>query len=294
MGEVLFELEQVLRSKKYILTLQEKNALLNCKSKALRDYGVGALFGAGVAWIATSKLSMFGRVGISAGASAVVGLWRLGKSLDSCVDDILALQESTMQRELAYIMVKKYSNDPWRMQLISKHFYSEKVFDDSTADLPKIRWRYRNFFSDDAGQGQRTNESDSHHYSQGDSHGDSHGDYNSNTQRDPSSTPTDPGRNFERRKFNFESMQAPMNNAVDAMDPFDCVFGYPAMEEIPHPTTPSTTSPRNHTRNHRRAHRKRRVRHQDALLNPRTQHLPSNLMDQCSITFRLLWDPCNA
>ena len=108
-------------------------------------------------------------------------------------------------------MVKKYWNDPWRMQLIAKHFYSEKVFDDSTSDLPKVRWRYRNFFSDDAGHGQSTNDGDSHSDSQGDSNSDSHGDYNSKTQRDTSGTPTDPRRNFETRKFNLESKQAPVS-----------------------------------------------------------------------------------
>ncbi|KAF4363521.1 uncharacterized protein LOC115722994 [Cannabis sativa] len=265
MGEVLFELDQVLRAKKYNMTVQERNTLLNCKSKAIKDYTVGALFGAGVAWIGTSKLSMFGRIGIAAGASAAVGLWRLGTSLDSSIDQILTLQESSMQRELASIVVKKYWNDPWRMQLISKHFYSERVFDDSNVDLPKVRWRFRNFFSDDGSLSQTTHGSDSH----GESQSASRGDYNSNTQRDPSGIRTDSRRDFEG-KFKYESKQAPMNTALDSMDPFDCFFGYPSMEEIPHPSNPSTTSPRTHTRNHRRAQRRRRMRHQDALLN--SQH----------------------
>ncbi|XP_062108324.1 uncharacterized protein LOC133819164 [Humulus lupulus] len=264
MGEVLFELDQVMRAKKYNLTVQERNTLLSCKSKAIKDYTVGALLGAGVAWIGTSKLSTFGRIGISAGASAAVGLWRLGTSLNSSIDQILTLQESTMQRELASIVVKRYWNDPWRMQLISKHFYSEKVFDDSTVDLPKVRWRFRNFFSDSGSLGQTTHDSDSHSDSQGEAQSDSRGDYNSNTQRDPSGTRTESRRDFEG-KFKFESKQAPMNTALDSMDPFDCFFGYPAMEDITHPSNPSTTSPRTHTRNHRRAQRRRRMRHQDAL-----------------------------
>uniref|UniRef100_A0ABL6VYB0 Uncharacterized protein n=1 Tax=Cannabis sativa TaxID=3483 RepID=A0ABL6VYB0_CANSA len=205
MGEVLFELDQVLRAKKYNMTVQERNTLLNCKSKAIKDYTVGALFGAGVAWIGTSKLSMFGRIGIAAGASAAVGLWRLGTSLDSSIDQILTLQESSMQRELASIVVKKYWNDPWRMQLISKHFYSERVFDDSNVDLPKVRWRFRNFFSDDGSLSQTTHGSDSH----GESQSASRGDYNSNTQRDPSGIRTDSRRDFEG-KFKYESKQAPL------------------------------------------------------------------------------------
>ncbi|XP_024021234.1 uncharacterized protein LOC21388891 [Morus notabilis] len=259
MGEVLFELEQVLRSKQHKLTLEESNALLNCKSKAMKEYTVGALFGAGVAWIATPKLSLFGRIGISAGASAVVGLWRLGSSLDSCLDHILSLEGSQMQTELAYIMAKKYRNDPLHMQRISKLFYSESVFDDTTSDQPKTRWRYRNFFSDNVHHGQSTNESDSNGDFQGDSDSGSRVDYNSNNQR---------GSNGARPNAHLdsESKQAPMRSVIDAMDPLDCVFGYPAMEEI-HPPNPSTTSPRTHTRNHKRAHRRRRMRHQDVLLN---------------------------
>lgn len=35
------------------------------------------------------------------------------------------------------------------MQRISKHFYLEEVFDDSTPH-PRLRWRYRNFFFGDS------------------------------------------------------------------------------------------------------------------------------------------------
>lgn len=42
------------------------------------------------------------------------------------------------------------------MQRISKHFYPENVFDDSTVDQPKLRWRYRNFFVEDVPQSEIT------------------------------------------------------------------------------------------------------------------------------------------
>ncbi|GMN46711.1 hypothetical protein TIFTF001_015909 [Ficus carica] len=271
MGEVLFELDQVLRSKQHKLTLQEANALLNCKSKALKDYAVGSIFGAGISWIATSKLSLFGRISVSAGASAFAGLWRLGSSFDSCLDHILALEGSKMQKELATIydsndrLVTKYRDDPWRMRQMSKHFYSERVFDDTTSDQPKIRWRYRNFFSDQVVRGQSSNESNSRGDSQGDYGSDSHSDYNSNTHSGSSGARPDTRKDSESRKFNFEPKQAPP--VIDSMDPLDCFFGYSAMEEI-HPPNPSTTSPRTHTRSHKRAHRRRRMRQQDVGLNP--------------------------
>lgn len=57
-------------------------------------------------------------------------------------------------------VVTRYHNDPRAMQYISKHFFYEEVFDDSTSDRPKIRWRYRNFFSDDVAHSQRTHGND--------------------------------------------------------------------------------------------------------------------------------------
>lgn len=71
-------------------------------------------------------------------------------------------------------MVTKYQNDPSLMQLISKHFYSERIFDDSTSNTPKLRWRYRNFYSDNVVHGNRTHDHDSHDESQGNSHNDSY------------------------------------------------------------------------------------------------------------------------
>lgn len=59
-------------------------------------------------------------------------------------------------------IVNKYQDNPWRMQLISNHFYSEKVFDDSTSDKPKLRWRHRNFFGDGASHNQGTHDDDDH------------------------------------------------------------------------------------------------------------------------------------
>lgn len=49
-------------------------------------------------------------------------------------------------------ILTKYRNDPRRMQLINKHFYAEKVFDDSNPDTLLARWRHRNFFGANAAQ----------------------------------------------------------------------------------------------------------------------------------------------
>ena len=88
------------------------------------------------------------------------------------------------------------------MKHISKLFYSEEVFDDSTSDQPKIRWRHRNFYSDNVDSGQRTQESDSN----GDSHGVSHG-VNSNIQSGSRVTRTE----SDRTKVDPEPKQAPVS-----------------------------------------------------------------------------------
>ncbi|CAJ2650946.1 unnamed protein product [Trifolium pratense] len=178
MGEALFDLEQLLISKKAKLTPQEVNILQSCKSKAVRNFTVSSLFGGAVVYAATRKLSKPFRVNIAAGAGAFCGLWIFSRSLFSCADHILTLDGSILQKELANIMVTKYQNDPSLMNLISKHFYSERIYDDSTSNTPKLRWRYRNFFSDNAINGNRAQDhdsyNDSHDKSQGNSHNDSY------------------------------------------------------------------------------------------------------------------------
>ena len=79
-------------------------------------------------------------------------------------------------------MVTKYQNDPSLMRLISKHFYSERIFDDSTSNAPKLRWRYRNSFSDNVVHGHRAHDNDSHDKTQGDSHTDSYYDSRGNSE----------------------------------------------------------------------------------------------------------------
>ncbi|XP_031252807.1 uncharacterized protein LOC116110722 [Pistacia vera] len=258
MGEVLFDLEQVLRSKQERLTPAEAKVLLTYKSKAVREFTVGALVGSGVTWLATWRLNKLLRVNLSGGAAIVCGFWRFTSSLESCVDSILGVDGSRLQKELANIIFNKYRDDPWRMQLISKHFYSEKVYDDSTSDQPKLRWRYKNYFNDNVAYGQRTQESDSYGDSHTDCHNNSHNEAHSDFQNDSGS-----------KKNDLESNKVLVKPDVDAvMDPLDCVFGNAAtMEEIHHPNKSSTPT-RVLSRNHKRSHRRRRMRHHEGSLEP--------------------------
>ena len=84
----------------------------------------------------------------------------------------------------SYRIVTKYRNDPLKMELISKHFYSERVFDDSTSDHPKLRWRYRSFFGDNVAHGQKTHDQDSNDNFNSESHTDSYTSARNDSKRD--------------------------------------------------------------------------------------------------------------
>lgn len=100
----------------------------------------------------------------------------------------------------------KYQDDPPKMQHISKHFYSEKVFDDS--DQPKLRWRYRNFFSDNVAHGQRTHEGDSPSNSENNSPSNSHGDPHKDSHTDAQNkVHGDSHNDSDSQRTNFESKQ---------------------------------------------------------------------------------------
>ncbi|KAK8515917.1 hypothetical protein V6N13_093300 [Hibiscus sabdariffa] len=246
MGDALFELERNLRSQKEQLTPQEENFFQRCKSSALNQFTAGVLAGGGLVWAATWKLNRLLRVNLSGGAAIILGFLRFGNSLDSSVDHILSLDGTRMQSELANIIVNKYRHDPWKMRTISKHFYLEEVFDDSTLGV-RLRWRYRNFFSDNVDQDQGT---------LGDS-------------RDVSrnASPSDIHNNFDRKKTDLKSEQILVKAGSELMaDPLECVFGYTAASDETHRSTPSSMPSRAQSRAHRRANRRRRMHRQEASL----------------------------
>ncbi|XP_027360381.1 uncharacterized protein LOC113868735 [Abrus precatorius] len=260
MGEALVDLEKVLISKNQKLTPKESNVLLSFKSKAVRDFTASSLAGGISVWAATWKLRKPFRINLSAAAGGFFGLWMFHRTLDSCAEQILTMDGSILQKELANILVTKYQNDPYLMRLMSKHFYSERIFDDSTSNNPKLRWRYRNFFSDNAVHGHRTHDNESYdNKSQGDSHNDS--TYNS---QGGSENVTD------SKKTNLETNHTFIKAGPDVvtdLDPLDCLFGYPApVEGIQHSDSPDKPSGK-HNRSHRRIHRKRRMRNHEDLSN---------------------------
>ncbi|XP_031398670.1 uncharacterized protein LOC116209226 isoform X1 [Punica granatum] len=266
MGDALVDLEQVLVSKQD-LTRAEANIMLACKARAIKDFTVGACVGSGVVWaasVATRRfLTRWQRINLTGGAAVFLGLWKFGKSLDSSVDNILALEGSRMQRELASIIVKKYQDNPRKMHLISKHFYSEEVFDDSTPDKPKLRWRYRNFFSDNVAHGQSTSETDTKNVSDQPYHSRSHWNPQNKPQINSSNSPNSHGT----EETKLEVRRSPINAGVDMMgDPLVYVFGESTTkEEIHLPTTSAASSKAQASRSRRRSHRRRRRHQEDPL-----------------------------
>lgn len=235
MGEALFDLEHVLRSKKEQLTLEEANVLLQWRAQAMRDFTVGFGGGSIVTWLATQRLRYLLRLNITLGAAAACGFWRVGRSVESSVEHILSLEGTRIQRELANIMLMKYHNDPWVMQRLSKHFYSEEVYDDSSVDRPTLRWRFRNFFGDPVTRSEST------------------------SYRDETDS-----QNNDVKKTTTEPKQVNVDTAWDIMEnPFDLIFGQPGdVETVPHADTPSISSLRQRRRE-RRARRRHRRHHQD-------------------------------
>ncbi|KAK9076916.1 hypothetical protein SSX86_005251 [Deinandra increscens subsp. villosa] len=224
MAESLIDLEQVLRSKQQVkLTSKEVNFLMTWKDNTLQQLAVGACAGGAIAWSATGNLSRMLRINLAGGAAAMTAAWRFRRSVNSCIEQILCMDGSLMQRELANIMLKRYPNHPMTTKLVSKRFYCENVFDDSTSDIPKSRWRFRNTFVESPPHPQRT---------------DNHESYDHDAKVGPDLKPV------------------PINNGFVAMEnPFDCIFGVPpSVEEIRRPVTPRKHSNRRQRRSQRRHH----------------------------------------
>ncbi|KAH9315348.1 hypothetical protein KI387_023975, partial [Taxus chinensis] len=214
------------------LTKQEENVLQKCKEKAVGDFMTGALLALGVTWAVTPRLTLGNRLTTSGAAAVLSGILGFDKALNSCLDHALSLEGSRLQKELATILLTKHSNNPWRMRLVNKHYYLEKVFDDSNMDVPLSRWRRRTV-SGDAWSVQRTNDVN-----------DGKG-IMENLQRDT------------------DTAVSGSNHVEDLLaDPLEFIFGHPKRSEDVCPDYGSTPHGR-----HRRAVRRRKISTATAMTN---------------------------
>ncbi|KMS98843.1 hypothetical protein BVRB_3g068230 [Beta vulgaris subsp. vulgaris] len=244
---VLDELVQSLISKKgpEKLTEQEAAVFARCKSQVFRNCAIGGSVATGLSWMATRKLNSFSRLALAGGASFLTAIWSLHKSVDSCVDHILAMDGSRMQYELKKIILDKFGNDPEKMQLFSKHFYCEEVFNDSTPGQPKSYYRQRNLYVDD----QRTADGSSSQVS--DKKGVLH-----NQRNDDS--------NIKMRNPTAEIKQVPIISGIHVFgygDPIDVLFGHSSPNEELHHPDESGNSAKVQSHRQRRARRRHKVRH---------------------------------
>ncbi|KAL6535294.1 hypothetical protein OROMI_026668 [Orobanche minor] len=229
----LLDLEQILRSKRESLTLQEANVLMAWRGRAMRDFTIGFGGVSVVTWLATPRLRNLFRINLTLGAGAAYGIWRFGRSVQSSLQHVLSLEGSRMQRELANIMLKKYYQDPRVLLHLSKHFYQEEVYHDTSVDRPTFRWRYRNFSGETVDHSQSTS-------------------YNSEETRSDENGV---------KKTTMEPNQVHMNSAGDAMEnPFDLIFGISESAESVANTVEVSSLSRKQRRKEKRS-RRRHMRH---------------------------------
>ncbi|XP_065863287.1 uncharacterized protein [Euphorbia lathyris] len=246
MSAAVLELIQLVKTREVKLTPQEANVIAACESKAIRDYATSFLVSFTVLPVvlkATWKMGLFSTFCLSGGGASLIGDWAVRRSLAPCVDKILDMDGSQMQGVLANIILNKYQNDPWIMQRLYKRFYSEKVYDDTTADKPLLRWRYRNHYGDNGAPSQGTHDDDSQGYTHVSSHSASDGN-----------------------KAHIKGNKVSVNPGADVMeDPLDSIFGSSAPEKKIFQPIGSTPTSRAHNRSHRRSHRRRRRMHLESL-----------------------------
>ncbi|KAG9142376.1 hypothetical protein Leryth_020057 [Lithospermum erythrorhizon] len=148
------------------------------------------------------------------------------------------MEGKRIKDEMAKIVLVKYRDNPSVMQRVSKHFYSENVYDDSSLDRPKLRWRVRSVFSDPvAFERMRT-----------------HVD-------DPDNETTSKETTTAAEKIKNLQKQSHMRASIDSIvDPFDYVFGLPQPMMDNQPGA-SSMPPAQSTRSLRRSRRKNRKQH---------------------------------
>ncbi|WVZ09452.1 hypothetical protein V8G54_013982 [Vigna mungo] len=191
-------------------------------------------------------------------AGVYSGFYLGRRSFYSFADQVLTMDGSVLQKELTNIMVTKYQNDPSVMQLLSKHFYLERIFDDSSNN-PKLIWRDRNFFGE-AFHGHRTHDLVSYYKSK---------DHSRNDSNDKSQGRSENITN--NKNPNLETKHTFINAGPDTTwesDPLDRVFGYThPLEDTIHPDSPNKQPSGTPNRVRRRFRRLRRMRNHDDLSN---------------------------
>ncbi|CAH9071922.1 unnamed protein product [Cuscuta epithymum] len=247
----IVEVDSVLRRSKVPVSKEEADILNSWRTNCRRATITGTSLGLIVTWSVTGRLSNFARANLAAVAGLCAGVLTCKSALQSSVEQCLSLNGTRLQRELAEIIVKKYPYEH-AMKCLSKHFFCENVYDDSSSDKPTQRLRLRNFSGEKLDSFQRTED-------------DSYKDASTNFGRINMKKANHREDSHASRRNDLEQKVRAGDDAVS--DPFDCVFGLASenVNEIPHQSSPdsSHTLPRKHGRRHRRSRRKHPVHHKE-------------------------------
>lgn len=241
MADAIIDLLRALKKSEVNLTKEEYEAIRAQQAKLRRDGIIAAGIGGSVVWMVTRNLDRVSRAIFTAGAGVQSWKWGMRWSCNSVVEQILAMDGSRLQHEMTKIMLQKYTNDPGKRMLLSKYFYAERVFDDSSSDLPISVFRKRNTYVDEAVHGQDFDQS----------HSDEVGtDMNHRLMNNDPET--------SRETTSTESRQVQVTPMF--VDPFESLLGSTqAIERLEIPSPPAKAKSSHRTRS---CHR-RRKRHHD-------------------------------
>ncbi|KAL9260430.1 hypothetical protein AKJ16_DCAP05844 [Drosera capensis] len=246
MADAIVDLLRALKKSEVNLTKEEYEVIRAQQAKLRRDGIVAAGIGGSVAWMVTRNLDKASRAAFTGGAGFQSWKWGMRWSCNSVVEQILAMDGSRLQHEMTKIMLQKYANDPGKRKLLSKYFYTEQVFDDSSSDRPISVFRKRNTYVDEAVHGQDFDRS----------HSDEVGtDMNRRLMNNDPET--------SRETTSTESRQVQVTPTPMFVDPFESLLGSTqAIERLEIPSPPAKAKGSHGTRNRNR-HRKRHHAGQD-------------------------------
>ncbi|KAK8933823.1 hypothetical protein KSP39_PZI015395 [Platanthera zijinensis] len=236
MADALLLLSEALRSKtgEDKMTPSERQLIYNCLAKMTKNFFVGAAVSSALVYRATRRFGHWHSIFLSAGPALFVGNLVFNRSGNACLDQILNIEGSRMQRELADIILRNFWKNPSRMRLVQKHFYPEFVFTDLSPDKALVKLRARNIYLD----GTASERIEDHSINEDDD--------NAETQ------------SFGESTSNLDAVNT-FQNDLDGdflADPLDCIFGIQQQsQDICHSGGAETTRIVRHAHKRGRRHR---------------------------------------
>ncbi|KFK42884.1 hypothetical protein AALP_AA1G051300 [Arabis alpina] len=239
------------------ITPEESSVIVSCHLKVLWTAGFASGVGGGLSWQVAKRLKMLKRLGkfaLVAGAATAsfsVG-WDAACSTTavSCIDNILSQDATRMQRELVNVLVRSNRGEDWRLQLMSKYFYPEAIYNDQ-GDKPQMRWRRRSTFTEIASSYNDVKEARPQR---------THNDL-----PNPRNRSISPGSDASKPMLQNSSGNS--DGEMGEETALDIIFGGSEPKESIPPPVQSKSSVKTQTRKQKRAQRRQRIRNREASMN---------------------------